>query len=149
MCLSIKASGESLASIAVVLTLAGGMVGKFCSGFLATRLGDRKTFLLLQVMTIGGLLLLPAIPVLITLLFLPLLGLAIQGTSTVTYGAVSEFIDREYQARGYALMYTLSSITAVAGPFLFGFIADGFGLDVSAGISSCCCRCNFADQLCT
>ncbi|MCP4430714.1 MAG: MFS transporter [Gammaproteobacteria bacterium] len=129
-----KGSGESLASIAVVLTLTGGMVGKFCSGFLAARLGDRNSFLLLQILTIGGLLLLPVFSSLVTLLFLPFLGLVIQGTSTVTYGSVSDFIDIEYQARGYALIYTLSGITSVTGPFLFGYIADNFGLDSSLNL---------------
>jgi FSR family fosmidomycin resistance protein-like MFS transporter len=126
-----KGVGEGLASIAVVLALSGGMVGKFCCGFLAARFGDRKTFLFLQVLSVSGLLLLTVLPAMPTLIFLPLLGLAIQGTSTVTYGSVSEFIDINRQSRGYALIYTLASASSVAGPFIFGFIADRQGLDFS------------------
>ena len=126
-----KGAGEGLASIAVVLTLSGGMVGKFCCGFLAANFGDRKTFLILQVLTILGLLLVPILSSTLTLLLLPIIGLAVQGTSTVTYGSVSEFIDIKRQSRGYALIYTLSSVASVAGPFLFGFIADAYGLNVS------------------
>jgi len=126
-----KGSGEGLASIAVVLVLSGGMVGKFCCGFLAVHFGDRKTFLILQVLTILGLLLVPGLSATATLLLLPFLGLAVQGTSTVTYGSVSEFIDIKRQSRGYALIYTLASASSVAGPFLFGFIADAYGLNVA------------------
>ena len=126
-----KGAGEGLASIAVVLALSGGMVGKFCCGFLAASIGDRKTFLVLQLLTILGLLLVPVLSATMTLLLLPLLGLAVQGTSTVTYGSVSEFIDLKRQSRGYALIYTLSSASNVAGPFLFGFIADAYGLNNS------------------
>jgi len=126
-----KGAGEGLASIAVVLTLSGGMVGKFCCGFLAANLGDRKTFIILQVLTILGLLLVPTLSSILTLLLLPFLGLAVQGTSTVTYGSVSDFIDIKRQSRGYALIYTLASASSVAGPFLFGFIADAYGLNVS------------------
>lgn len=126
-----KGVGEGLASIAVVLALSGGMVGKFCCGFLAARFGDRKTFLLLQVLSVAGLLLLTVLPAMLTLIFLPLLGLAVQGTSTVTYGSVSEFIDSNRQSRGYALIYTLANASSVVGPFIFGFIADQQGLDLS------------------
>jgi FSR family fosmidomycin resistance protein-like MFS transporter len=126
-----KGVGEGMASIAVVLALSGGMVGKFCCGFLAARFGDRKTFVFLQILSVTGLLLLTVLPAMPTLIFLPLLGLAVQGTSTVTYGSVSEFIDINRQSRGYALIYTLASASSVAGPFIFGFIADRQGLDIS------------------
>ena len=52
-----------------------------------------------------------------------------EGTSTVTYGSVSEFIDINRQSRGYALIYTLASASSVAGPFIFGLIADVQGLN--------------------
>lgn len=126
-----KGAGEELASIAVVLALSGGMVGKFCCGFLAARFGDRKTFIILQILTVCGLLLLTLLSTTLVLIFLPLIGLAVQGSSTVTYGSVSEFIEINRQSRGYALIYTLSSGSAVVGPFLFGILADQFGLNVS------------------
>lgn len=126
-----KGGSETLASMAVVLTLAGGMVGKFCSGYLAARYGDLTAFRILQLLTVVGLVLLTLLPVVPILILLPVIGMAVQGSSTVTYGAVSDFIHRDRQSRGYALIYTLGSMSAVVGPLVFGVIADLFGLDIT------------------
>lgn len=123
-----KGAGEALASFAVVLVLCGGMVGKFVCGYLAVRHGDRHAFRLLQLMTIAGLLLLVPLPVVAVLVLLPLVGIAVQGSTTVTYGALSDFIHRDRQARGYAIIYTLSALSAVVGPVLFGWLADLHGV---------------------
>jgi FSR family fosmidomycin resistance protein-like MFS transporter len=123
-----KGVSTATASGAVVLALAGGMVGKFVCGFMAARLGDRKGFVLIQILTVIGvaaLVILPARPLLI---LLPLIGLVIQGSSTITYGSVADFIEQGRQSRGYSLIYTLVNSASVAGPFLFGFIADLGGL---------------------
>ena len=126
-----KGSSEALASLAVVLALCGGMVGKFACGFLAVRYGDRGAFRILQTLTIAGLVILLPLPVLPTLVLLPLVGVAVQGSSTVTYGAISDFVHRDRQSRGYALIYGLSGISTVFGPALFGLLADIYGIDVS------------------
>lgn len=126
-----KGSSDALASMAVVLALGGGMIGKFASGYLAVRFGDFVAFRILQLLTVTGLLLMTILPALPTLLLLPVIGLAVQGSSTVTYGAVSDFIQRGRQSRGYALIYTLSSLSAVIGPLLFGGLADLYGLELS------------------
>lgn len=126
-----KGASEALASFAVVLALAGGMVGKFVCGYLAVRYGDRKAFRLLQLMTIAGLVLLVPLPGVAVLVLLPLVGIAVQGSTTVTYGALSDFIHRDRQARGYAIVYTLSALSAVVGPVVFGWLADLHGVGTS------------------
>jgi FSR family fosmidomycin resistance protein-like MFS transporter len=126
-----KGASEALASFAVVLALSGGMVGKFVCGYLAVRYGDRNAFRILQVMTLSGLVLLVLLPVLPILILLPIIGIAIQGSTTVTYGALADFIHRDRQSRGYAIIYTLSSLSAVVGPVVFGGLADVYGVDLS------------------
>ena len=126
-----KGASEALASFAVVLALSGGMVGKFVCGYLAVRYGDRNAFRILQTLTISGLILLVLLPVLPILILLPLIGIAIQGSTTVTYGALADFIHRDRQSRGYAIIYTLSSLSAVVGPVVFGGLADLYGVDLS------------------
>ena len=120
---------EAVASTSVVLALIGGMLGKFSAGWLAAKFGDRLTFTLLQLLTIVGILSLVLIDTAILLILLPVIGLAIQGTSTVTYGSVPEFFDNDRHSRGYALIYTVSSSSSVAGPFLAGALADISSLD--------------------
>ena len=126
-----KGAAEGVAAMAVVLALSGGMIGKFFSGFMAARYGDLKTFRILQFFTVTGFIVLTLLPVVATLVLLPIIGLAVQGSSTVTYGSVSEFVDSKRQSRGYSLIYTLASASAVFGPFVFGYIADIFGLDAA------------------
>ena len=126
-----KGASEALASFAVVLALSGGMVGKFVCGYLAVRYGDRNAFRILQVLTISGLILLVLLPVVPILILLPLIGVAVQGSTTVTYGALADFIHRDRQSRGYAIIYILSSLSAVVGPVVFGGLADLYGVDLS------------------
>jgi len=126
-----KGGSETLASLSVVLALGGGMVGKFVSGLLAVRYGDRSAFRLLQLATIAGIVVMVMLPVLPILLLLPLLGVAVQGSSTVTYGALSDFVHRQRQSRGYAIMYSLSGLSAVFGPVLFGTLADLYSVGVA------------------
>lgn len=129
-----KGGSEALASLSVVLALCGGMVGKFVSGFLAVRYGDRGAFRILQLLTVCGIVALVMLPVLPILLLLPLIGIAVQGSTTVTYGALSDFVHRHRQSRGYAIMYSLSGLSAVFGPVVFGSLADLYGIDMSLSI---------------
>ena len=126
-----KGAGDALSSLGVVLALSGGMVGKLVSGYLAVRYGDRNAFRILQLVTILGLILLAMLPALPILLLLPLVGVAVQGSTTVTYGALADFIQRDRQSRGFAIIYTLSSLSAVVGPIAFGVLADFYGVELS------------------
>ena len=123
-----KGAGASMTGIAVVLALAGGMVGKFICGFFAARFGDRDTFLGLQLLTIAGIGALLLLPLMVVLVLLPLIGLVVQGSSTITYGSVSDYISADKQARGYSLIYTLANVSSVTGPFIIGIVADQVGL---------------------
>ena len=126
-----KGASATLASFSVVIALVGGMVGKFVCGFLAGKYGDRTTFVVVQGLNVIGIVLLVMLPLTPLLIFLPLIGLVTQGTSTVTYGSVSEFVEHDKQSRGYSLIYTLSSISSVVGPLLLGVAADYVGLDMA------------------
>ncbi|MEM7404994.1 MAG: MFS transporter [Pseudomonadota bacterium] len=125
-----KGAGQGVAAAAVVLALIGGMIGKFTCGYLAARLGDRVTFILVQVLTALGLIMLAALNAEQALIALPLLGLVVQGSTTVSYGSVADFVEPGFQARGYAIIYTLSSASSVAGPMALGWVADQFGLNL-------------------
>lgn len=123
-----KGASAAEASFAVVVALLGGMAGKFSCGRIAPVLGDRMTFRILQSLTMLGLCLVIFLPVYALWIALPLVGLVIQGTSTVTYGAVSDYLDSDKQSRGYALIYSFSGASSVAGPYLLGMLADNAGL---------------------
>lgn len=119
-----KGASASHAAGGVVLTLIGGTAGKFAGGLLAARVGDRHSFFIVQCVTILGLLCVLILPLQIVFLLLPIVGVFVQGSSTVCYGAVADYVDAGKTSRAYAIIYTLSSAASVAGPLFLGMLAD-------------------------
>jgi MFS family permease len=117
-----------LAAFAVVLTLAGGIFGKLGCGFLADRIGGLWSLVAAQCLTAGGIVVILVSPTLVAFAILPLLGVVLQGSSTVTYGAVADLVHRDRQSRGFAFIYSVSSAGGITGPIIFGMIGDRFGL---------------------
>jgi FSR family fosmidomycin resistance protein-like MFS transporter len=118
----------ALAAFAVVLTLAGGIFGKFGCGILADRIGIRRSLVLVECLTAVGIVAILLSPTLVAYLLLPVLGLVLQGSSTITYGTVSDFVSTERRSRGFAVIYSVASAASIAGPIVFGVISDSFGL---------------------
>ena len=125
-----KGASTQVASFAVVLALSGGMTGKFCCGYLTARYGDFKPFVFIQLLTIVGIVGVILMPITAVLITLPVIGLVVQGSSTVTYGAISDHIKTSHQSRGFALIYTFANIASVVGPLALGLLANVSGLDV-------------------
>jgi predicted MFS family arabinose efflux permease len=65
----------------------------------------------------------------ILLLFLPLFGFMLNGTSSVIYVGVAPTLRSEFRSRGYALHYTLSFLSSAITPYLFGLVGDAYGLN--------------------
>ena len=120
-----------LAGFAVVLTLAGGIAGKFGCGLLAARLGPVRALVAVEIVSAAAILAVLAAPAMVAFCLLPLAGLVLQGSSSITYGTVGDLVDERRQSRGFALVYTLSSVASIAGPVAFGLVSDGFGLEAA------------------
>ncbi len=120
-----------LAALAVVLTLAGGVVGKFACGFLARRLGVVPSLVLVQALTVAGILAVVWLPVGAGYALLPVLGVFLQGSSSVVYATVTDIFRPERQARGFSLIYTSSNLASVAAALALGLVSDAFGLGVT------------------
>lgn len=119
------------ATFASVLVLIGGMLGKAVCGFMADRIGMRLAFTLLQTLTALGLVLLVLASSTTAFILLPFLGVAVQGTSSITYVLVNDLIHVDRTARGYSLIYTASSLASVVGPLGFGLIGDQYGIETA------------------
>ncbi len=126
-----KGAPPHWASFALVLSLIGGMFGKAGCGILAGRLGPKPAFVLAQLATALGLIGLSQLPLIAAFVLLPFLGMFLQGSTSITYGSVSDLFDPARQSRGFALIYAVSGISAVFGPVLFGVLADSHGLAVT------------------
>lgn len=128
-----KQVSVGLAGFAVVLTLAGGIAGKFGCGLLAARMGPVRALVAVELLCALAILAVVAAPAMIAFCLLPLAGVVLQGSSTITYGTVNDLVDERRHSRGFALVYTLVSVASVAGPIGFGLVSDGFGLDAAMG----------------
>lgn len=117
-----------LAAFAVVLTLAGGAFGKFGCGFLAERLGVIRSLVLVECLTAAGIVTVLNAPTMLAYFLLPVLGVALQGASSITYGTVGDLVQGDRQSRGFAAIYSIANAGAIAAPIGFGLIGDYFGL---------------------
>ena len=120
-----------LAGFAVVLTLAGGIAGKFGCGLLAARLGPVRALVAVEIVSAAAILAVLAAPAMAAFFLLPFAGVVLQGSSSITYGTVGDLVDERRQSRGFALVYTLSSVAAIVGPISFGLVSDRFGLETA------------------
>jgi MFS family permease len=129
-----KGLGMNRVGLALGLTFAGGATGKFVCGFLAERLGIVRTVVLTEAATGLGILLLLALPATPALLLLPLLGIALNGTSSVLYGTVAELVAPKRRSRVYGLFYTIGIGSGALAPPLFGFLSDAAGVPVTLAV---------------
>jgi MFS family permease len=126
----------NLIGLALGLTFAGGATGKFVCGLVSERLGIIRTVVLTEAATGLGILLLLALPLQAALLFLPILGVALNGTSSVLYGTVPELVVPERRSRVYGLFYTIGIGAGALAPPLFGLLSDSAGVPVTlAGLA--------------
>jgi len=109
---------------ALVLTFAGGAAGKLVCGLIAERLGIVRTAVLSELATGGGILLLLPLPLQADLVLLPIVGLALNGTSSVLYASVAEFVAPERHGRGFGLFMTLTIGAWAISPTVFGVLSD-------------------------
>ena len=131
-----KGMGPEEIGLVFTLLFAGGAVGKFLCGVLADRCGIVPMILGTEILT--GALILALLPLSSAAVFfvIPLVGLVLNGTSSVLYGTVPELVAPQGRSRGYALYYTVVMATGAAAPFLAGLLSDATGLSLSLGAIS-------------
>jgi len=132
--LTSKGASVRLVGVALMLVFAGGAAGKLACGALAERLGVIRTVIVTEVATGLGVLALLALPLGGALALLPILGIALNGTSSVLYGTVADLVDTSRRARGYAVFYTVGITASAGAPVIYGFISDAAGVGVALGV---------------
>ena len=133
------AKGSSVAGVGTALALlfAGGAVGKFACGVVAERLGVIRTVVLTEAATALGILVLIPAPLPAALAILPLMGVALNGTSSVLYGTVADLVSADRRSRAYGLYYTLTIMSSALAPSFYGLIGDVAGVSTTlVGVSA-------------
>lgn len=126
----LQAKGATLPAIGVALTLvfAGGAAGKLACGYLGERFGVLRTVWLTEALTALGIVSLLALPLAGSLAVLPVLGLALNGTSSALYGTVPELVSRERRARAFGVFYTATIGAGALAPVFYGLFSDALGV---------------------
>jgi MFS family permease len=113
---------------ALTLLFAGGAVGKFVCGILAEWLGVIPMVIGTEVLTSAGILSLIWFPSSLTWFTLPIVGVVLNGTSSVLYATVAEMIAPSARSRGYGLYYAITLGSGAVAPMVYGLFTDSFGL---------------------
>jgi MFS family permease len=132
-----KGIPEGWAALAVPLILTGGMAGKLACGVLAERLGIIRTIVVTELATGVGILATLALPGIGVMLLLPLLGVALQGTSSVLYATIGDLVDKDRLPRAFGLFYTVGSVCGIAAPLGYGLLGDVSGVETSIATVGC------------
>ena len=125
-----KQVSTGLVVFAVAATLSGGICGKYAGGLLAARIGVIRSIVFFEVLTAIGIMLVFYAPGNISFFLLPLVGVFLQGSSSITYGTVSNLVHTKQQSRGFSIIYTITSSASFVGPAIFGLIIDLLGFKV-------------------
>jgi MFS family permease len=126
----LTAKGASLPMIGLALTLvfAGGAAGKLVCAFIGARIGVIGTVWLTETLTAVGIVALLPLPLEPALVLLPLIGIALNGTSSVLYGSVPLLVAPERRSRAFGVFYTGTIGSGAAAPVIFGLAGDAFGV---------------------
>jgi MFS family permease len=128
--LALAAKGASVSTIGVALTLVfiGGALGKFACGPLGARFGVLATVAVTEVVTALGAIAAPFAPLWLALAFAPLIGVVLNGTSTVLYGTVPELVPEAARTRAFGIFYTGTIGAGAVTPILLGLLGDALSL---------------------
>ena len=117
--------------LALSLLFIGGALGKFICGILAEKIGIIPSITITEAITGLGIIYLYGSTLSGIFPFLPLLGIALNGTSSVLYGTVADFVSPTHTPRVFGLFYTAIIIGAASAPPVFGFLSDNVGVDLT------------------
>jgi len=126
----LTAKGASLPTVGFALTLvfAGGAAGKLVCAFIGARIGAVATVWLTEAVTALGIVATLPLSLDGALMLLPLVGVALNGTSSVLYGSVPELVEPARRQRAFGIFYTGTIGAGAVSPALYGLLGDAVGV---------------------
>jgi MFS family permease len=118
-------------SAMLVLLFAGGAAGKFVVGWLGDRYGIVSLIWWTKALTAVMLVLSLVAPAPALVPVMVALGIGLNGTSSILYATVAEFVPPNRRARQYGFFYTTNEGGSVLAPLIYGLVADLFSLNVA------------------
>lgn len=119
-----KGGAEATVGIGLALLFTGGALGKAVCGWLGHHLGVVVSVVTTEAATALLMIATLFLPLPATLALLPLLGIVLNGTSSVLYGTVPGLAPNGDTGRAFALFYTAVIVSGGFAPVGYGLIAD-------------------------
>lgn len=119
-----KGGSETIVGIGLALLFIGGALGKASCGWLGQHLGVVWTVIITETMAALLIMATAFLPLQPMLVLLPVLGIVLNGTSSVLYGTVPELAPGNDTGRAFALFYTGVIGAGGLAPIAYGAIAD-------------------------
>jgi MFS transporter, FSR family, fosmidomycin resistance protein len=119
-----KGGTESTVGVGLALLFIGGAFGKAVCGWVGEHLGVVASVVATEAATAILMAATLMLPLGVMLALLPLLGIVLNGTSSVLYGTVPDLAPRGDTGRAFALFYTGVIVMGGCAPIAYGVLAD-------------------------
>lgn len=126
--LTAKGAGIQTVGVALTLVFAGGAVGKLVCAYIGARIGAVATVWLTETFTAVAIAAILPLSLEGALVLLPIVGIALNGTSSVLYGSVPELVAPEKRQRAFGIFYTGTIGAGAVSPFIYGLLGDVAGI---------------------
>jgi len=129
----LTAKGASLPTVGLALTLvfAGGAAGKLVCARIGARIGTVATVWLTETVTALGIVSLLPLSLEASLVLLPVVGIALNGTSSVLYGSVPDLVTPARRQRAFGIFYTGTIGAGAVSPAIYGLLGDAVGVPMA------------------
>jgi MFS family permease len=133
--------GASLPTVGLALTLvfAGGAAGKLVCAFIGARIGVIATVCLTEGLTTVLIIGMLKLPLEAALIALPIIGIALNGTSSVLYGSVPLLVDPAKRTRMFSIFYTGTIGSGAAAPAIYGLLGDATSVPTAVIVVALVC----------
>ena len=119
---------------ALPIIFVGGMLGKLAFGYIAERFGVFRSVITAATTTGSGIFLIIYLPEWSAFTIMALVGVTLNGVSSVLYGTVADYIELNKQARAFGFFYTISSVGGIIAPAAIGFIYDQVSAEIAMSV---------------
>jgi MFS transporter, FSR family, fosmidomycin resistance protein len=132
-----RGGSSAMVGLGLALVFVGGAFGKASCGWLGQSVGVVGSVVATEIATAALMVVTCFTPITAMLVFLPFLGMVLNGTSSVLYGTVPELAPNGNTGRAFALFYPGVISSGGLAPIAYGAIADHSSQMIGILASAC------------